>query len=261
MTLSMSLPPWTASLGPLVRADLRQRYAGSWLGASWAIVSPLAEAAAYALVFGWLARPASGAGLRFAVFVAAGLLPWSALREALDGSAAALVENRWIRRSRVPMQLLVARAAVASAARGAVGVLLVFAFALWYGAAGGLAGWLLPPLALCLQVAACYGLGLALAPLAALHPDLRPGLTSSLTLLTFASPILIPESALPGAVLAAMEWNPFTHLLRLYRFPLAVDAGRLALSDVGIVLATAVVLLATGAAAKGRWFWAARDRL
>jgi len=256
----MAIPAWTASVGPLVRADLRQRYAGSRLGSAWALIAPLIEVGAYVLVFGWLARPAGGPdGLGFAAFVAAGLLPWSALREALDGSAAALVENRWIRRSRVPLELLVARAALASVARGALGVLLVLAWALWQGAAPGLAGWLLPPLALCLQVAACYGLGLALAPLAALHPDLRPGLTSSLTLLTFASPILIPESALPGAVLTAMEWNPFTHLLRLYRLPLA--AGGVGFGDVSVALATPLALLAAGAALKQRWFWAARDRL
>lgn len=258
----MPLAPWTASLGPLVRADLRHRYAGSRLGGAWAVLTPLAEVAAYALVFGWLARPASGLSrLSFVFFVAAGLLPWSALREALEGSAGALVENRWIRRSRVPMELLVARLAVASAVRGAIGVVLVLGVVLCRGDFPGLAALLLPPLALCLQVAASFGLGLALAPLAALHPDLRPGMTSALTLLTFASPILIPEPALPVGVRSAMEWNPFTHLLRLYRLPLAAEGGRVAAADVGIAVATTLLVLGLGLAAKRRFFWAARDRL
>jgi ABC-type polysaccharide/polyol phosphate export permease len=258
----MRLPAWTPSLGPLVRADLRQRYAGSRLGAAWALLGPLAEVAAYALVFSWLTRPESGLdGTGFVVFVAAGLLPWSALREALEGSAGALVENRWIRRSRVPMELLVARAAVAAAPRGAVGVVLVVGFALSRGELSGLAAIAMPPLALGLQTLASYGLGLALAPLAALHPDLRPGLTSALTLLTFGSPILIPEGALPPSVLAAMQLNPFTHLLRLYRMPLAAEAARFGAADVGVVLAAALALLALGAWVGGRFFWAARDRL
>src|SRR5512145_2506722 len=127
----MALPAWTATLGPLLRADLRQRYAGSRLGAAWAIASPLLEVAAYVLVFGWLAGAAAGPDpLAFAVLLAAGLLPWSALREALEGSSSALVENRWIRRSRVPMELLVARSVSLSAARAIVGILLVLAFAL-----------------------------------------------------------------------------------------------------------------------------------
>lgn len=258
----MASPAWTASLGPLVRADLRQRYAGSRLGGAWALAVPLLEVAAYVLVFGWLAGPASGLKpLAFAVLVAAGLLPWSALREALEASAAALLENRWVRRSRVPMELLVARAVAVSAARALVGILLVVLFVLLRGSWPGLIALLLPWLALCCQMVAAHGLGLALAPLAALYPDLRAGLTSLLTLLTFASPILIPESALPARVLTAMEWNPFTHLLRMYRSPLGNEAGRLTPADVGIALATALALFFLGAAVQRRFFWAARDRL
>lgn len=250
------------SLGPLVRADLRQRYAGSRLGGAWALIAPLAEVAAYALVFSWLTRPASGLDRTgFVVFLAAGLLPWAALREALEGSAGALVENRWIRRSRVPMELLVARLAVAAAARGTVGVVLVVGFAIYRGELPGLTAVAAPPIALGLQTLASYGLGLAIAPLVALHPDLRPGLTSALTLLTFASPILIPENALPPSVLAAMLLNPFTHLLRLYRLPLAAEAGRFEAADVGVVLVATLALLALGVSARRRFFWAARDRL
>src|SRR6185503_13095622 len=43
---------------------------------------------------------------------------------------------------------------------------------------------------------------------------------SSLTLLTFASPILYPETILGPAARSLLAWNPFTHLLRLYRIPL-----------------------------------------
>jgi lipopolysaccharide transport system permease protein len=258
----MSLPAWTLSLGPLVRADLRQRYAGSRLGAAWALAAPLAEVGAYALVFSWLTRPASGLDAAgFVVFLAAGLLPWSALREALEGSAGALVENRWIRRSRVPMELMVARAAVAAASRGAVGVVLVVGFALYRGELPGLAALAVPPIALGLQTLASYGLGLAIAPLAALHPDLRPGLTSALTLLTFGSPILIPEGSLPASVLAAMQLNPFTHWLRLYRMPLITETTRFGAADVGVVMGATLTLLVLGAWARRRFFWAARDRL
>jgi ABC-type polysaccharide/polyol phosphate export permease len=108
---------------------------------------------------------------------------------------------------------------------------------------------------------AAHGLGLALAPLAALHPDLRVGLASALTLLIFASPILVAEDALPGRVLAAMEWNPFTHFLRMYRCPLGPAHGPLAPFDVAAAAATSVALLLLGAAAQRRWFAEARDRL
>ena len=258
----MASPGWTASLGPLVRADLRHRYAGSRLGAAWAVAAPLVEVAAWLLVFGWLAGAASGLDpLTFAVLVAAGLLPWSALREALEGSSAALLENRWIRRSRVPPELLVARAVAVSAVRALIGILLVLAFVLLRGTVPSTLGLLLPWLALVCQLATAFGIGLALAPLAPLHADLRAGLTSLLTLLTFASPIVIPEPALPAGVLAAMEWNPFTHLLRMYRAPLAGASGEVTAACVGIALATGLAALLLGAAVQRRLAWAARDRL
>jgi ABC-type polysaccharide/polyol phosphate export permease len=254
-----SPPAWIHSVGPLVAADLRRRYAGSLLGGLWAVLSPLLEVGAYALLFAFLVQPGEGTpGLSYALFVASGLLPWASLREALEGSAGVLPDNRWVRRSRVPVELLVARQTVASASRACVGLVLVVGAALLRGGAPGFPGVLLPFAALVLQVAAAHGLGLALAPLGVLHPDLRPGLASALTLLTFASPILYPESALAPAAARVLEWNPFTHFLRLYRSPLE---GGAPVSSIAVVTLSAAGTLAGGSLLGRRLFWDARDRL
>ena len=50
----MATVVWARSLGPLVVAELRHRYAESALGALWAVLVPLVEVAAYAIVFGLL---------------------------------------------------------------------------------------------------------------------------------------------------------------------------------------------------------------
>lgn len=257
-----SRPAWVRSVGPLVLADLRHRYAGSLLGGLWAVIGPFVEVAAYAAVFGLVLRPRGAReGLAFALFVASGLLPWSALREALEGAAATLPDNRWIRRSLVPMELLVARQALVSAARAGAGLVLVLAISLAWGPWPGWAGLLLPLVALSLQTAVAFGLGLVLAPASTLYPDLRPGLASALTLLTFASPIVYPESLLGGTLAALVEWNPFTHLLRLYRFPLAPSQASLVPADLAVALATPVASVALGTLLKDRLWWAARDRL
>jgi ABC-type polysaccharide/polyol phosphate export permease len=255
------VPRWFRSVGPLVVADLRHRYAGSLLGGLWAVISPFVEVVAYTVVFSLiLPTRAPGEGVSYALYLAAGLLPWSSLREGLEGSAAVLPDNRWIRRSLVPMELLVARQAVASAVRAVIGLVLVLIVASFHGPFPGPLALLLPLGVLVLQTAALYGLGLVVAPLAAVHPDLRPGLASALTLLTFASPILYPETVISGTVAAALEWNPFTHFLRFYR--LAVSApSRFGGVDATVVLATPLVLVAAGALLKDRLWWAARDRL
>jgi len=247
------LPAWIRSIGPLALADLRHRYAGSLLGAAWAVVGPLVEVAAYSVVFGLALGVSAGRGgaWEYVMFLASGLLPWSALREAIEGSAAVLPDNRWIRRSRVPMDLLVARHTLAASVRAAVGLLLVVALAGILRPGAGAAAFLLPPAALLLQALGAYGLGLAVAPLATLHPDLRPALASALTFLTFASPILYPEALPAGALRRVLEWNPFTHFLRFYRAPLAVGGG-IGLDDLAIVVATPAVLLVAGACVRSR---------
>lgn len=255
--------PWIRSLGTLALSDVRHRYAGSVLGGFWAIGAPLLEVGAYALVFGFLLPSASrGTGWSYAIFVASGLLPWTAVREALEASAGTLPENRWIRRSRVPVELLVARNVVVAASRAVVALVLVMAVSLYtHGALIALRALPVLLLAVACQAVLCYGLGLALAPLGTLYPDLRPGLASVLMLLTFASPILYPESALSPWARALIEWNPFTHLLRLYRFPLAPPAGGLGGADLAWPAAAAGALVGVGVLLKNRFWWAARDAL
>ena len=254
-------PAWARSVGPLVLADLRHRYAGSVLGGLWSALGPLVEVAAYAVVFGLVMRPRTTQdGLTYALFIASGILPWSSLREGLESSASTLPDNRWIRRSRVPMELLVARQVLVSAVRGACGLLLVLAAAFAAGEAAGATGLFWPLAGLILQTAAVFGLGLIVAPLATLYPDLRPALATGLTALTFASPIVYPESLLSGTVRTALEWNPFTHFLRLYRFPLAAPSGG-PVAELAMAAATTMGLLAVGLAMRDRLWWAARDRL
>jgi ABC-type polysaccharide/polyol phosphate export permease len=254
---------WIRSVVPLALADLRRRYAGSALGGLWALAGPLIEVGVYAVVFGFLVPTASaGAGPSYALFVASGLLPWAAFREALEGSTTTLPENRWIRRSRVPVELLVGRHVLATAVRAVVGLVIVLVAALaTRDPHAVLSAAPVAVLGLGLQLVLSYGLGIALAPLGALYPDLKPGLGSALTLLTFASPILFPESALGPAARALVEWNPFTHLLRLHRFPLGLPGAALEARDVLSPAALAAVLYAAGTLVKARYWWRARDVL
>jgi ABC-2 type transport system permease protein len=214
------------------------------------------------VVFGLLLGVSRGAGTPWAVLVASGLFPWMWLREALEGSATLLPDNRWLRRSRVPPELLVARVVLAASVRALVGLLVVFLYAAIAGAPASLAGWVAPLVALVLQALLCLGLGLLVAPAAVLVPDARPALVSALTLLTFASPILYPESLVEGPLRAVLVANPFTHLLRLYRGPLEPAAGFASLAaSAAVAGAAAALALALGAAARARLWWKARDRL
>jgi ABC-type polysaccharide/polyol phosphate export permease len=250
--------PWLRPLPTLVLYALRQKYAGSALGALWAVAGPLVEVMAYAVLFGALLAGGTSASWRsYVLFVATGLLPWAALRESLEAAAGLLPSHRWIRRSRVPFELLVAREVLVAHVRAAFAVAVVIVGGWVLGSSSGLA-WLLPLAALALQIATAVGLALMLAPLGTLFPDLRPGLTSTLVLLTFASPIVYAEGHVGAAARAWLEWNPYTHLLRLFRAPVEATAGwrELAFCALG-----AAAVMGVGLALRSALFAAARDRL
>jgi homopolymeric O-antigen transport system permease protein len=260
-TAMLRPPPWLRSLGPLVSADLHRRYAGSLLGGFWAILGPLLEAAAYALVFGWILGAARAAPMPYAVLIASGLFPWISLRESLEGSASVLADNRWIRRSRVPAELLVARLVLASSLRALVGLAVVMGFAVLSARNPGLLGWIAPLFAFALQIVGTYGLGLLVAPVGTLLPDSRPTLASLLTLLTFASPIVYPESLASGTARTLLLANPFTHLLRLYRSPIEPLGWRATLVSAGVASCAALAAVAIGQVARRPLWWKARDVL
>jgi len=62
-------------------------------------------------------------------------------------------------------------------------------------------------------------------------------------------------------VVAALEWNPYTHFLRLYRFLVPPAAGLLTATGVATVLATPALCVLVGGLLKRRLYAAARDRL
>lgn len=254
------LPQWSRSLAPLVIADLRRRYAGSVLGGLWAVLSPLLEVAAYGVVFGLILGAARGSGMPYAILIASGLFPWIWFRETIESCSTVLVDNRWVRRSRVPVELLVARVVLVSSLRALVGLVVVFGYAAVTGKPS-LETWTPPLIAFGLQGLASFGLGLAAAPITTLFPDLRPTLVSLLTLLTFASPVLYPEVMVNEPLASALRWNPFTHALRLYRSPIEPLPWPSAFFSVAVGAATVLICLGAGALVQARLRWKARDVL
>jgi ABC-type polysaccharide/polyol phosphate export permease len=244
-----------------VVADLRRRYAGSVLGGLWALLSPLLEVAAYGLIFGWILGAARGPGMPYAILIASGLFPWMWLREAVEGCSTVLVDNRWVRRSKVPSEFLVARLVLVSSPRALVGLVVVFGYAAISGPGASFGTWALPLIAFGLQGLALYGLGLVIAPLTTLFPDLRPTLVSCLTLLTFASPVLYPESMIQGPLSVALLWNPFTHALRLYRSPIEPLPWPSALFSTAVGAGSVLLSLSAGAFVQARLRFKARDVL
>ena len=85
----------------LAKNDFKKRYAGSYMGAMWALVQPVITVVMYYIVFDKIMGNGGG-GLRdsgdvpFVLFLTAGLVPWFYFNEALTNGTNALLEDNYL---------------------------------------------------------------------------------------------------------------------------------------------------------------------
>ena len=85
----------------LARNDFKKRYAGSYLGAVWALAQPVVTVVMYWIVFekvfgGSGPRGNGGVEVPFMLFLTAGLVPWFYFNEALTNGTNALLEYNYL---------------------------------------------------------------------------------------------------------------------------------------------------------------------
>ena len=88
----------------LVRKDLKIKYQGSVLGFAWSLANPLLLLAIYYFAFAVILRT----GIPdFAIFIASGLLPWTAFSGAVSGATGSVVANGGlVKKVRFPLEVL-----------------------------------------------------------------------------------------------------------------------------------------------------------
>ena len=81
--------------------DFKKRYAGSAMGAVWAMVQPVVTVALYSIVFGVVFQQraqnvAGGLEVDYVLYLTAGLVPWFFFSEALTNGTTALLEYNYL---------------------------------------------------------------------------------------------------------------------------------------------------------------------
>lgn len=80
----------------LAKNDFRKRYAGSYLGAVWAMIQPVVTVFMYWFVFDQLGFMRGGTDVPYVLFLTAGLVPWFYFSEALTNGTMALLEYNYL---------------------------------------------------------------------------------------------------------------------------------------------------------------------
>ncbi len=208
---------YTDLLTTLSRHRISVRYKQSKLGATWALLQPLAMMLVFTAVFAKLVRVPSE-GVPYALFAYAGILPWTFFSGAVSTGANSLVSHaQLVTKVFFPREILPLSYVVAAAVDLLIGSAVLLGLAAFYHVhlTGNLP--LVVPIFLLLGVLSLE-FGLVLSAVQVRIRDVGIALPIALQLLMFASPVLYPLHVVPAAWRPLYLLNPLAGLIDGFRW-------------------------------------------
>ena len=204
--------------------DIKVRYKQTVLGASWAIIQPLATMVVFSLFFGRLASMPSD-GVPYPLFSFAALVPWTFFSNGLTQAAnSVVISQNLISKIYFPRLAIPIATVLSGLVDFALAFLVLLGLMLYYDVPLTLRVlWLVPLLAL--AHVAVLGAGLWLAALNVQYRDVRYAVPFLAQLWLFATPIAYPSSLLDEPWRTVYAVNPMVGVVEGFRWAL-LDAGR-----------------------------------
>lgn len=228
----------------LTLRDIKVRYKQTALGVAWVLIQPLFTTAIFAIFFGLLVGVPSD-GLPYALFIYAGLLPWTFFSATVVACSAALINNTsLITKVYFPRVIVPAAVVTAGLLDLAVASVTLIGLAVYYDVPMTWRGGAMVPVLLALTITLALGVGLLLAALTVKYRDIRHALPFALQTWMFITPIIYPASLVPAGWRWLLALNPFTGIVEGFRSALggrAFDWPTLLVSAV----TTAIILIAS----------------
>ncbi len=207
----------------LTKRELASRYRGSVLGMVWSLVTPVVMIAIFTIIFAGIFKAKFGASSSqwdYALYLFCGLLPWNAFQESLQLSASTIVGHaNLVKRVVFPLETLPISISLAAVVNQLFGtIVLVVAIAILRREVHATIVFL--PLILIPQLVATLGAAWLVASLGVFIRDIVQGIALVLMAWMYLTPIIYPESVVPQRYRAIIAANPFTALVRNYRYVL-----------------------------------------
>lgn len=200
----------------LVWRDFKVRYKQTVLGVAWALLQPVFSMIVFTVIFGKLAGLDSE-GYPYAIYVYAGLLPWTFFASGVNLGGMSLVNQQHLLTKVYFPRLFVPTAAVGI---GIVDMLLasvVYAgLMLWFQQPMTLSLLALPPL-IFLLLCTTLGFSYLLAALTVSYRDVRFMIPFMLQVMMYMSPVVYPVSMVPQKYQWLLALNPMTGIIDGFR--------------------------------------------
>ncbi|HWN10339.1 MAG TPA: ABC transporter permease [Pyrinomonadaceae bacterium] len=200
----------------LVWRDIKVRYKQTALGVVWVVMQPLLTTLLFTLILGRLVGIASD-GIPYALFVYAGMLPWTFFASAVTSSSNSLVGNsHLITKVYFPRVLIPVAAIAARLLDLAVAFAVLIVLMVYYRVAMG-PGILMLPVYVALVMLFALALGMLSSALNVKYRDVAVMIPFLFQLWMFASPVVYPSSLVPGKWRWLYELNPMAGIIEGFR--------------------------------------------
>jgi lipopolysaccharide transport system permease protein len=228
----------------LVWRDVKVRYKQTLLGASWAILQPLATMIIFTVIFGRLAKLPSD-GVPYPVFALAALVPWTFFANALGQATNSLVGSANLITKVYFPRLIIPTASILA---GLVDFAISFAFLvcayIYYGIVPS-ARVLTLPLFLLLALVFSFGFGFWLSALNVKYRDVRHVVPFITQIGLYATPVAYPSSLLGPKWQLLYAINPMVGVVEGVRWAL-FGTNTLTLPMIAMSSTTALIMFFIG---------------
>ncbi|WP_307720785.1 ABC transporter permease [Pseudoduganella lutea] len=203
-----------------VKREFQSKYRNTMLGATWAVLSPLAMILVYTLIFSQVMHsrlPGIASPYAYSIYLCAGVLTWGLFAEITSRGQVMFIENGNLLKKlsfpRICLPIIVVANALVNFA---VVFALFIAFLLVTGQFAGVPVVAMVPVLL-LQVLLAIGLALVLGILNVFFRDVGQFFNVAIQFWFWLTPVVYPFSIIPEPMRPWMAWNPMVPVIQSYQ--------------------------------------------
>ncbi|MGA2162735.1 MAG: ABC transporter permease [Methanoregula sp.] len=203
-----------------IKRDISQKYVGSLLGLYWSVVNPILTLVIYILVFGVFLKvrlPGDTDIWDFALYFAAGFLPWTAFQTSVMRAAGSIIDNKnYIKKVPFPSEIFPIYVTLSEFVNLLISLGIFFVlFVILKGIPKIFI--LLLPLAIILQVMFTFSLAFFLSSGSVYFRDIPQMLGTIFLIWFWMTPIGYTVNMIPASFHWIVTLNPVYYMLEIYR--------------------------------------------
>ena len=197
-----------------VKKEIRSKYKNSFLGVVWSFLNPLLQIVVYAIIFSLILKNNQE---HYAIFLCAGIIPWTFFSIAINKSAFTIIENgNIIKKVYFPREIVPISVVTAETINFLISTLIILGFVIVGGI--GLSKYiLLYPVVLVAQYLIIMTISFVVSSICVYFRDLQHFIGIILQLLFYAAPIVYSQDVIPAEYQWILKYNPMTYIINAYR--------------------------------------------